>query len=266
LSFARAADAPEICASILNGLSIATWSQGDYALARQYLEEGLEIRRRLGRKDRVAGMLTNLGNIAFSEGAYADARRFQEECIALQRELGDRFGLSAALNNLGVTVEAQGDYAAADRAYIESIALARECQLKQTLAYALNSRGHLMIAQGNSPEALTCYRESLAVFAELGEKRGLAYCFEGLAMIHAALRWDAPAVVLLASAGALRDQIGAPLDANEAGEIGRVLSAIRTRMAEPEFAGLWSRGQALTTEQARALASEDGNAAAGPEA
>jgi len=256
LQLARQTGDRDTLASIFNGLGIARWSQGDYEQARQFCEAGLAIRRELGNQNRIATVLSNLGNIASAQGDHTAARHFLQESVDTFRNLDDRSGLATTLNNLGVALEALNDYARAHQCYLESIALSREIGSRYSAAYTLNSLAHLTLVWGDLGASQGYYRESLAIFRELGEKRGLAYCFEGLAMVDIGCGHDGRAVRLLTAAEALREFIGAPLNTSERAEYDQAVNTARARLNEMDFASASAEGRAMTVEQAIDLALE----------
>jgi predicted ATPase/DNA-binding SARP family transcriptional activator len=224
--------------------------QANYAEAQTAYEESLALFQEIGEKRGIAAMTTNLGNVANSIGDYATARQHQEASIAIFRELGDKLGLVIALNNLGVVAEQQGDISAAKRFYEESIATAHELGEKNMVAYALNSLAHVVYLQGDPIDAQRYYRESLAVCQEIGEKRVIAYCLEGFAKVAARYGDAAQAARLLGAAEALRQAIGAPLSRAERNELDQDVIVTRERLGQGIFDAAWTKGRAMTMEQA----------------
>jgi hypothetical protein len=81
---------------------------------------------------------------------------------------------------------------------------------------------------------------------------------EGLAGPTAAQGWPARAVTLTGAAAALRVMLGAPHAPIEREQIERWLGASRAALGDTEAVEAWTRGQAMTLEQAVAYAlSED---------
>ena len=91
----------------LNVMGDDMLNQGDYARARELLEEGLIIYRELGIKEGIARSLYSLGRVTFGQGDYATAQTLHEESLTLYRELGNTFLLALSLEELGAVVAAQ---------------------------------------------------------------------------------------------------------------------------------------------------------------
>jgi len=224
--------------------------QANYAAAQTAYEESLALFQEIGDKRGIASMMTNLGNVANSTGDYATARKYQEGSIAIFRELGDKLGLVIALNNLGVVAEQQGDISAAKRFYEESIATAHELGEKNMVAYALNSLAHVVYLQGDPIDAQRYYRESLMVCQEIGEKRVIAYCLEGFAKVAARYGDAAHAAHLLGAAEGLRQAIGAPLSGAERIELDQDVLVTREHLGERLLEIAWEEGRTMMLEQA----------------
>ena len=224
--------------------------QGDYTAAKASYEESLALLKGTGDKREIAALTTSLGNVANYMSDYETARRYQEQSVSLFRELGDKFGLFIALNNLGLVLERQGDNSAARRYYEESIATAYELGEKNLVAYALNGLAHLLCLQDEPDEAARNYRESLLVSQEIGEKRCIAYCLEGFAKIDSRYGGATRAAHLLGAAESLRQAIGAPLIEAERDELDQDVIAARKQLGERAFEDAFAQGRAMMLEQA----------------
>ena len=71
--------------------------QGDYAAARAYLEQSLEIFREIGNRQGIADSLNGSGNVACIQGDYAASRAYHEQSLEIFREIGDRQGMAGYL-------------------------------------------------------------------------------------------------------------------------------------------------------------------------
>src|SRR5207244_2805778 len=65
-------------------------SEGDYALARSLLEEGLAMARELGGKQMIAILLPILGKLVLLQGSYALARSLFEESLTIWCEVSSK--------------------------------------------------------------------------------------------------------------------------------------------------------------------------------
>jgi tetratricopeptide (TPR) repeat protein len=196
--------------------------QGEYERAATLHEESLALRRALGDLWGTAASLNHLGNVAYMQGEYGRATALHEEALALQRALGDRRGIAGSLLSLGLVASMQGEYAGAATLIEEGLLLGRDIGARDLAADSLESLGWVAAARGQPQRA-----------ARLG-----------------------------GAAGALREALGAPLWPEQRAGHDRAVRAMRAALGEDAFTGAWAEGQALTLEQAIALALERGEATA----
>ena len=170
LRMARQAGDKLSTALALNNLGNVVSDQGDNNAARALYEESLALRREMGNKPGIAASLNNLGAVAVEQGDYAAARALHEESLVLKREMGDKSGIAGSLGNLGNLALEHGDYAAARALNEESLALSRKMGDKSSMAFWINNLGSVAYAQGDYATARTRFEESLTLSAEMDER------------------------------------------------------------------------------------------------
>jgi tetratricopeptide (TPR) repeat protein len=185
-------------------------NQGDYATARSFEQQSLEIFRALGDRQRVAYSLHNLGNAAREQGDYTTARALEEESLEIFREPGDKRGIAASLHGLGSVAYEQGDYATARMFYGESLEIQRKLENRHGIAMLLESFVSLAGAQGQPERALR----------------------------------------LAGAAAALREVIGTPLPPLKQVKLEHHLETARQALGEEVSARTFADGRAMTMEQA----------------
>ena len=102
--------------------------------SRRLLEEGLDIRRKLGDQVGIAAATRFLGQLALAEGNHATARRLQEECLGIERTLGNTLLVAADLASLAAIAMEEGDGAQATRLRHESTELGQALENAQAVA------------------------------------------------------------------------------------------------------------------------------------
>jgi len=236
----------------LNNLGAMAVDQGDYTRAATLNEESLAIKRALGDTRGIARSLLNLGEVARYQGDHDRAGTLFEESLARSRELEDGPGIALALNNMGDVARARGDDARATALYTESVQLFRDAGDQHFIA--LNNLGHVAHDQGNEDQAEALYQESLTLYRGVGEKLGVASCLEGVALVAQAHERFERAVLLHGAAAGLRTAIGAPIPPVDRTTREHTVRALREALGEDAFAAEWAAGQALSLEQAIAVA------------
>lgn len=158
-------------AKVLNGAGVLAWQQGDYAVARERLDESVLLWREIG----PAGgrglpfAVHILGHVRFDQRDYAEARELFAESLALNRARGEKQEITALIGDLGLVASHLGDYVEARTRFEESLAHAREQGLKNGIAVDLIRLGDLARLEGDDKRAASMYEESLALCREIGD-------------------------------------------------------------------------------------------------
>ncbi|MBI3243515.1 MAG: tetratricopeptide repeat protein [Chloroflexi bacterium] len=294
LASARAVGDQHEAARALNILGSVFFDQGDYAAARALYEESLALTRQMGDKRGIAASLNNLGLVAGVQGDSAAAWALYEESLALVREMGDKWGIAICLNNLGSVAGEQGDYAAALALHEESLALRRQIGDKLGIATSFNDLGNVANYQGDSAAARALHEEGLALYREMGDKRGImfslfhlglvaveqqdyiraralhaesltqaremgeklvvVYNLAGLAAVAVGVGAAWRAARLAAAAETLLAVIKGTIESLARRQFERTLAAARATLGEEAFNAAWAEGQAMSLDDAIALA------------
>jgi predicted ATPase/transcriptional regulator with XRE-family HTH domain len=244
-------------AKALNRLGGVAQSQHDFPTARTALTESLAIYRDLGDRRRTANLVGDLGYLEFLQGHLDAALPQVEEAVSILRELGDNWNLSYRVETLGQIAFHGGDYQQAQVYLKEALEaatalgeLARSVSVRSVL-------GRLAVARGDWDEAQTQFRAVLAVSTDFDLGDLLAFVLDGQVDLAVAQKRDAAAVRWAGVAAQLRVSINRPQAAVWRMWDERVLQVARGRLTSEQFARAWAEGQAMTLEQAIALALGD---------
>ena len=125
-ALALAATARPRCASG-RSTAPARWSRelGDFAGAKELLEESLELARELDDGYRAARVGSNLGTLALFAADFDEAIAHYAESVAYMRALDDPRALSLVVQNLGIAHHGAGNHKQAIELLTESLDLAR---------------------------------------------------------------------------------------------------------------------------------------------
>jgi len=244
----------------LHSLGWVAQEQGDGDSARSYYRRSLALYREEDDRRSAAVVLNNLGNLTADEGDYEAAVALHEEGLALSREIGDRTGVSLLLNSMGHVAETHGDHGRARALCQEALEIARELGAKLLAARSLRGLARVAAHVGTHCEAGKYYREALALSAEMGGKQLIADCLDGLAELASQQDQAQRAASLSGAADALRRSIGAALDSDDSADHAEYLSAAREALGEEAFAVAWAGGEAMSLEEALALAMDEADA------
>jgi predicted ATPase len=245
---------PTLHVRALRGAAAMAWAQGDYRVARIYLEQGLEVALEAGNRDQAMRSLSNLGAVANSQGDSGSARLYNERGLAIAKELGDKWALSTLYGNLGALVFNEGDYSAAQRYYEQGLAI-EEIGDQYTATIALTNLGDVAGQQADYKSAQSFYERGLAIAKELGAQGEVTEALRGLGYIAASQGDRALAYSYLGRSLVISENIGAK------GRIAEVLSELavleESRESKGRAARLWGATQRLREEIAVPIAPID---------
>ena len=190
--------------------------QGDFATARAYAEESVQLLREVGNPFFIAISIMRLGSVALAQGNYIEAQACLQESEGLFHGLGDRH-----------------------------MALGRKSEL-----------AHIERHFGHYAQATAIYHQNVLAWQELGYLAALAHDIECLAFIACAQSQFQRAARLFGAAEILRESLNSLMTATERIEYDQNISALRAQMDESAFATTWAEGRAMTMEQAVAYALE----------
>lgn len=273
------------------------WSLGDYIDATPLLKESVAINREVGDRRNLAYALSFLGLVSISRGSYDECAPLYEESAALFRELGDKWGEAFTLNWMGILVHDIGDMIRSSECYKQSLALWRETgdpwgtsiplislgaialaqknytqaetHLEEsasiartfgdrwTLSWVLGGLGYVALQGGDTTRARALFKESLALGYEVGNQTEIIVCLAGVARLAAEQGQSALAASLIGAAAALRESLNVQL-----WHAWRVIhdesfAYTKSHLDEQSWAIEFAKGNAMTLEQAIALAMND---------
>jgi predicted ATPase/class 3 adenylate cyclase len=241
-------------AKALNGAAVMALQIGDISRTRLRAEEARALHRALGDAWGAAYATLMIGN-AFAEGGdVMSARPIFAESVQLFLGIGDDlYALIASVNLAWVTGEL-GDRAAERAIHEENLRRARGLGNRRIEAQSLAQLAILVRDEGRLPDAVAMLREAIRIEHGLGSVLELAIDLGRLASVLAVAGRAPEAAQLLSSSEALTEKLGArvPWWAGRRNE--QTLATIRTQLDTAAAAKAWEHGQALTVDEAVALA------------
>jgi len=233
---------------------LLAFRQGDARTARALNEEGLRIWREIGDKEGIAAALAELARIALRAGEHDEVRRYAEESIALSRELGRKRDTIVPLHLLAASARMRGDYRRASELYAQTTALYRAAGNELGIAEEHFNMGYVALRLGDVPQAATHFKDSIAFYRARGNQSMIAACLGGLGGVAFASGEAEKAAWLLGGAEAINRKLGVILDPDDKVEFDRDVAATRAALAKERFDAAWAAGQAMTIDEAVALA------------
>ncbi len=199
----------------------------------------------------LAAALNNLTRVTLDlHGDIEAAERYADEAIYVAREAGLEWTVAVAYEMKGMIALHRKNYAKA-RALIENAFHAyQELGASFNVVIAKSALAHMERDLGNYATAQDIYRETIVAFRDMGQTGAVAHQLECFGFIALAQNENERALKLIAAAHALREKGGTPMTPDEQVYFDEQLKGLREKMDEIKFHLIWSKGQALTMEQA----------------
>jgi predicted ATPase/class 3 adenylate cyclase len=170
-------------AGVLLIAAVMVSRQADYAAARSFAQESIDIFREVGDLQGTGRALTRQSVVELIAGNSQRAQELFEESIVLARSVGDRHELAFALSQLGAIAQGTGDFASARSLRTEAAAIAHEIGNGHLLGLSLAGLASVAREQDNSERAAELFKEALIVSSELQDHPVLLRSLAGLAGI-----------------------------------------------------------------------------------
>ncbi len=182
--------------------------------AREVVEQSLDLAREVGNVRSVGNWSRSLGHVVLAQGDVARARMLVDESLVVHRRLGDRWGISHSLSSLALLAQHEGDARVARRLLLESFEI--ECEVSDHAGLVSNFAvaARLATAEGRLDSATRMY-----AFASTLRSWGYPHPVD--------LGWPDPA---------------------------QQIAELRIELGEEAFAESWEHGQAMSLDDAVALA------------
>jgi len=227
---------------------------GDFAGARAWYEESLEIFRGLGDQPRVAVALADLGRVDADLGEYASAHYLLEESLVLQRRLGNEHGVAVAVYGLGWLEFLRGEHASARSLLEEGLAVFRKLGDKFHLGGCVLYLGCLDCEQGDYAAARSRFVELTGLVSFQQYRYVAPLVIEAFVILAATQGQAARALRLAGAAAELRRGMGAQFRLGWQRYVARRVVSARETLSEEAGAAAWAEGQKMTLEQTLAYA------------
>ena len=242
-------------AKALDGAALMARQSGDSSTARLRAEEALALHRELGDAWGTANSGVMLGLAVADESDFSRARQLFDDSVTLFRDADDEDNALWTTRLLAWAYEELGDGERARAMYEDNLDRARALGNKQVEGQTLTDLAARALEQGRARDAVSLMKDALRIDRDRGVPLQTAYDLlrfaRALALAGGA---QADAARLLSKADALLEEIGAGLLPFFGRVSEEALTATRAQLDDDAFAEAWEEGQALTLDEAVALA------------
>lgn len=160
-------------------LALLAILEGDYAAARQLLDETLVLRQRQPLPYSIALTISTMAETAVLEFDFDRGEELAREAIAIQETIGDHSGTAYAQHLLAEIALRRGRLADARRLIEESFSAFTRIGDQLGLSLVHRVRGHIAVAEDrpDQPErAAMAYRQALLERIAIGDQVGIVEC------------------------------------------------------------------------------------------
>ena len=172
------------------------------------------------------------------------------EALVLSRGTGNVRRTAVSLGNLGLTTLVHGDPEQATVLLEESLVLFRGIGDNSNIAVSLMDSALAALARGDHGRVLMLCEESLKLLRKAGGRQHIADCLEIMTGGAAARGGARKAARLWGAAGALREEMGVPLQPEYRKVLDPCIAAVRSSLGETAWQAALAEGRAMMPEQA----------------
>jgi predicted ATPase/Tfp pilus assembly protein PilF len=191
----------------LNAWGVSSQMVRRYQEARTCFERSLELCRQMHEPREIAGAQSNLAGLLFGLGEHEQARDLLEQALANFRQLNEGVSVAWCLNQLGAIAMDAGRYQEAQERYDQSVQRFLQSSHFPGLAKSWVDLAYLALRQGQFEKAACLLVDSLRISRRQGLEGGVANVIECCAVLATARNRFALALVLAASAEAVRSSM-----------------------------------------------------------
>lgn len=237
-------------------LATIAGDRGDHELADTLQRSAHDLFVELGDAWGIARSVYGRAIAARSVRDYRSALEFLDESRAMFSELRDETSLASCLLLMGDVALDVRNHVEAGKHFEGALKFARQVEDEETVAHALRGLGTAAYYDGDHERAGPLLQQALLLLMKLRARAHAVRCVEVIADLAVAIGAVEQATRLSAAVGAIRKTIDTVrFDAEELAHQQR-LATVTTALDEVTFAREWSRGTAMSLEDAVALACE----------
>ncbi|HCZ36819.1 MAG TPA: hypothetical protein DHV26_12935 [Cytophagales bacterium] len=157
---------------------------GENLEATEKLQEGLQLARKTGNKQKLTLFYHSLGKLYSYLGKYPESISHAQQSQKLAMETDNKILQSGNYNTMAMVYYYQRNLEEALTNYEKCIAIAKSIVRKQTIALALTNIGHIYVDQQRYSDALAAYQQSMSISQEEDLKFSIGLNLSSIAAIY----------------------------------------------------------------------------------
>jgi len=231
---------------------------GDLQVAIDTMDEAEKLARQVNYPGELAMVLTGYAQVLyFMKRDVELSKQKLAEATQLGKLSGFQWVTSLAAYSAGRLAGNIGDLETARVKFIESAEISKRFGNKRIVYSSRSELAHVLRENGELDEAYKIYREVIPGWRDLGHRAAIAHELECIAYILIKREDPERAATILGAAEALREIIDTQMTGIEKTEYDNEVATLRSGMDEKVFNTLWSKGRAMSMDEAIELAIGD---------
>ncbi len=161
---------------------------GEFQVAIQQFEVGLELAEKINYYEGQSSLLNNLAQTYYMQGKYPESLTYCMRGIKLNEDNDNAQGIASSTGNAGIIFKEMGEYEKAISYFKKALKLNEELNNKRSIAVNL---GNIGVGYGhlNQPEkSIEYYKRAIAIHEETNETSGLQYNYGNIAIEYSKLK------------------------------------------------------------------------------
>jgi predicted ATPase/DNA-binding CsgD family transcriptional regulator len=229
-------------------------ARGEGPASDQLAAQGLALVHETGSLWMERHLLFVAGRNARLQQDYRRATAFLHQTLVLDRVFQDRYDESITLNALGEMARAQQAYGRAAAYYRQCLAIRRQYDDQVGIAETLHNLALVALEQRDYRHARDLLAESMATGGGRVDRQKMLFNVWALARIVLAGGEVERATRLFAAAAPMLTTLAYGADSVDLASFQHDVACLRAQLGEQAFAAAWAEGEAMSLEEAVALA------------
>ena len=224
--------------------------RGDNAGHASFIQESLDLSRKLGDKKRIAWALMEMGLVESDLRHYPQAISWLSEARALFQELNETLWVYRTTFLMAETSVADRKLESARLLWEKGLDLCREQNDQWHVGWGLEGLGNVERLEGRLEQARELYTESLNIRVNVMDKTGIIYLVKAFAQLAATHKKFKPASILWGAAEQLQQALNLQLPSSREELYTSLIPEARSQLGEEIFTAAWAEGRMMKMQQA----------------
>ena len=184
IAFAYDLQNEELRAKSLKSVGVSCYFNGEFDLAIEYYNQGLEAYRNANDLSGVARCLNNIGLVYEELGNYELSTDYYERSGDIAEKIGDRVWLAGIMMNLGNSKYYRGDLRQALNYYYRGLLIYTELDDKNGIGNSYNNIGSIYDDWGEHEKSLDYFNQAREIYIAIEDEYNLSKILSNMAEIY----------------------------------------------------------------------------------